>query len=270
MKENIGVIAGDGSLPLLLAARIRERGHTVVAAAHRGLTLKEIDSAVDRLHWVSIGQLGEIIDFLKEEGVRRAVFIGGVSKKHFFSQDSQIQLDDRGLRVLARLKDRKDDSILRAIAGEIEKEGIRVISPALFLKREMAEKGCWTRRKPTEREERDLTFGWKMAKKIGRLDIGQCVVVKEQMVLAVEAIEGTDETIRRGGRLGRGEVMVLKVSKPTQDRRLDLPVIGLTTLQVLGEAGASCLVVEAGRTIVVDKEEFIGRADDRGLCLIGI
>jgi DUF1009 family protein len=134
----------------------------------------------------------------------------------------------------------------------------------------MAEKGCWTRRKPTEREEKDLAFGWKMAKKIGRLDIGQCVVVKEQMVLAVEAIEGTDETVRRGGRLGKGEVMVLKVCKPTQDRRLDLPVIGLTTLQVLEEAGASCLVVEAGKTIVMDKEELIRRADDRGLCLIGI
>jgi DUF1009 family protein len=270
MKEAIGLIAGDGSLPLLLAARIRERGHGVVAAAHRGLTPGELGSAVDRLHWVSIGQLGQIIDFLKKERVRRAVFIGGVSKKHFFSQGSQIQLDDRALRVLALLKDRRDDAILRAIAGEMENEGIRVISPAVFLKREMAEKGCWTRRKPSEREEKDVLFGWNLAKKIGRMDIGQCVVVKEQMVLAVEAIEGTDETIRRGGRLGKGDVTVVKVCKPTQDRRLDLPVIGLTTLQILEEAGASCLVVEAGKTIVADKEELIRRADGKDICLIGI
>ena len=270
MKEAIGLIAGDGSLPLLLAARIRERGHAVFAAAHRGLTRGDMEFAADRLHWVSIGQLGGIIDFFKEQGVRRVVFIGGVSKKHFFSQDSQVQLDERALRVLARLKDRKDDAILRAIAGEMENEGIRVISPMVFLKKEMAARGCWTRRRPTEREEKDILFGWNLAKRIGRMDIGQCLVVKEQMVLAVEAIEGTDETIRRGGRLGKGEVTVIKVCKPKQDRRLDLPVIGLTTLQILEEAGASCLVVEAGKTIVADREELIRRADEKGLCLIGI
>ncbi|NWF55798.1 MAG: UDP-2,3-diacylglucosamine diphosphatase LpxI [Syntrophaceae bacterium] len=266
MKETLGLIAGDGSLPQLLAARIRQRGHAVAAVAHRGLTWGELESAADRFHWVNIGELGKIIDILKSEGVRQALFIGGVSKTHFFSQ---AKPDERAIRVLLRLKDKKDDVILRAVAEELEKEGIRVVSPVPFLKEDMAEKGCWTRRKPTEREEKDLAFGWKMAKRIGRLDIGQCIVVKEQMVLAVEALEGTDETIRRGGRLGKGEVLVVKICKPNQDRRLDLPVIGLATLQVLEEAGAACLAVEAGKTIVADKKELILGADRKGICLIG-
>jgi len=270
MKEAIGLIAGDGTLTFLLTAHLRNRRHPVVAVGHRGLTRGDLESAADRFQWVNIGQLGGIIDFLKKEGVRRAVFIGGVSKQHFFSPGSQVQPDERALQVLARLKDRKDDAILRAIAGEMEKEGIRVISPAIFLKKEMADKGCWTRRKPTEREEKGVLFGWNMAKKMGRLDIGQCLVVKDQMVLAVEAIEGTDETIRRGGRLGKGEVMVVKVCKPRQDRRLDLPVIGPTTVQTLEEGGATALVVEAGKTIVVDKEEVIRLANEKGICLIGM
>lgn len=267
MKEPIGLIAGDGSLPLLIASRIRERGHAVAAVAHRGLTCPELEAAADRLHWVNVGELGRIIDLLKKEGVRKALFIGGVPKTQFFSAPKP---DARAIQVLLRLPDKKDDAILRAVAGELETEGIRVISPVPFLQGAMAEKGCWTRRKPSEREEKDLAFGWKMAKRIGRLDIGQCVVVKDQMVLAVEAVEGTDETIRRGGRLGKGEVMVLKVCKPNQDRRLDLPVIGLATLRVLVEAGATCLAVEAGKTIVADKEEMILRANEGGICLLGV
>jgi len=267
MKKAVGLIAGNGRLPFLLASGIRVTGRPVVAIGHRETTEKDLEGEVDSLHWVNIGELGKIIDILKMEGVQRAVFIGGISKTHFFSQPKP---DERAIQVLLRLKDKKDDAILRAVAEELEKEEIRVISPVPFLKGAMAEKGCWTRRKPTEREGKDLAFGWKMAKKIGRLDIGQCIVVKEQMVLAVEAVEGTDETIRRGGRLGKGEVLVVKICKPTQDRRLDLPVIGLTTLQILGEAGATCLAVEAGKTIIADKEELIRRADERGLCLIGI
>ncbi|KPK88628.1 MAG: hypothetical protein AMJ94_14520 [Deltaproteobacteria bacterium SM23_61] len=267
MKEAIGLIAGDGDLPLLLAAAVRARGHSVVAIGHRGLTRTELGACVDTLRWVNVGELGGMIEGLKQGRVSRALFIGGVSKAHFFSQASP---DERALRVLLRLKDKKDDAILRALAEELEGEGIRVISPVPFLKAAMAEKGCWTRRKPSEREEKDIAFGWRMAKRIGRLDIGQCIVVKDQMVLAVEAIEGTDETIRRGSQLGKGDVTVIKVCKPNQDRRLDLPVIGPTTVQTLEEAGATALVVEAGKTIVADKGEAIRLADEKGICLIGM
>jgi hypothetical protein len=266
MRRAVGLIAGNGELPLLLASQLRARGYRVAAIAHRGLSREDLENRADSFHWVNIGELGKIIAILKEEGAKRAVFIGGVPKTHFFSQ---ARPDERAIRVLLRLKDKKDDAILRAIAEEMKTEGIRVVSPAPFLKEALAETGCWTLRKPTEREEKDLAFGWKMAKRIGRLDIGQCIVVKEQMVLAVEAVEGTDEAIRRGGRLGKGDVMVVKVCKPGQDRRLDLPVIGLTTLTSLEEAGATALVVEAGKTIVVDKTGVIERANEKGICLIG-
>ncbi len=267
MRKTMGLIAGNGELPLLVAAQMRARGHRVVGVAHRGVSREDLESRVDSFHWVEVGELGKIIAILKQEEVRRAVFMGGVPKTHFFSH---ARPDERAIRVLLRLKDKKDDALLRGIAEELESEGIRVVSSSPFLKESLADRGCWTIRKPSEREEKDLAFGWKMAKKVGRLDFGQCIVVKEQMVLAVEAMEGTDETIRRGGRLGRGDVMVLKVCKPGQDRRMDLPVIGLKTLESLEEAGATALVVEAGKTIVVDKKQVIERANQKGICLIGM
>ena len=267
MKEKIGLIAGNGKLPELVAHNIRAAGHRVIAIGHFGETKKSLQSCVDTLEWVHIGELGKIIDFLLEEGVERTLLIGGVSKKHFFSH---ARPDGRAIKVLSRLRDKKDDAILRAIAEEIESEGIRVGSPVPFLRENMAQRGCWTERKPTPREEKDLRFGWQIAKRVGSLDVGQTIVVKDQIVLAVEAIEGTDEVIRRGGFLGRGDVMVIKVCKPKQDLRLDLPVVGPETVRTLQKAGASALAVEAGKTIVVDKERVIGQADRNGLCLLGM
>jgi DUF1009 family protein len=222
---------------------------------------------VDILHWVHIGELGKIIDLLLKENARTALFAGGMSKTHFFSK---ARPDARAIQVLSRLRDKKDNAILRAIADEVESEGIRVKSLVPFLKASMASKGCWTKRKPSEREKNDVDFGWKMANRVGRLDIGQSIVVKDQIVLALEAIEGTDETIRRGGKWGRGDVVVVKVCKPRQDPRLDLPVIGLSTVRTLKEAGASVMAVEAGKTIIIDKEKVIGEADRNRLCLMGI
>ena len=266
MKRMIGLIAGNGQLPRLVAGSIRAAGHRVVAIGHIGETGKELENDVDTLKWVHIGELEKIINLLLEEGVKRALFIGGVSKRHFFSK---ARPDARALKVLSRLRDKKDDAILRAIAEELESAGIRVASPIPFLRDHMAPAGCWTERRPTEREEKDISFGWKIAKSVGRLDVGQSVVVKDQIVLALEAIEGTDETIRRGGLLGRGDVVVVKVCKPKQDLRLDLPVIGPETVEILREAGASALAVEAGKTIVIDKEKVIREADRSHLCLMG-
>ena len=267
VKRTIGLIAGNGKLPLLLASGIRTFGHRVIAIGHFGETRKDLGRYVDGLHWVHIGELGKIIDLLLQEGVQRVLFAGGVSKTHFFSH---ARPDLRAIKVLSRLRDKRDDAILRAIADEIESEGIRVESPVRFLRKAMATPGCWTVREPTEREKRDIAFGWQMAKKFGNLDVGQSIVVKDQIVLAVEAIEGTDEAIRRGGKLGRGDVVVVKVCKPRQDPRLDLPVIGLETLRILRGAKASVLAVEAGKTIVVEKEKVIRTADQNHLCLLGI
>lgn len=266
MKRMVGLIAGNGQLPRLVAGSIRAAGHRVVAIGHLGETGKDLEKDVDTLKWVHIGELGKIIHLLLEEGVKRALFIGGVSKRHFFSR---ARPDARALKVLSRLRDKKDDAILRAIAEEVESAGIRVVSPIPFLRDHMAPAGCWTERKPTEREEKDISFGWRIAKCVGRLDVGQSVVVKDQIVLALEAIEGTDETIRRGGLLGRGDVVVVKVCKPKQDLRLDLPVIGPETVEILREAGASALAVEAGKTIVIDKAKVIHEADRSHICLMG-
>jgi DUF1009 family protein len=208
-----------------------------------------------------------MIHFLKEEKVHKVLMAGGVSKRHFFSR---LRPDARALKVLSRLADKKDDAILRVLAEEIENEGMEVVSPALFLREHLAPKGCWSRRQPTEREKRDIEFGWLLARQMGALDVGQSVVVKDQIILAVEAIEGTDATIRRGGKLGRGDVAVIKICKPHQDLRLDLPVIGPSTLRVLKKAGGGLLAVQAGKTIVIDKEKTLREADRNNLCLIGI
>jgi DUF1009 family protein len=267
MKPTIGLVAGNGKLPVLVAKGMQEAGNRVVGIGHVGETQTRLKYHVDTLHWVSIGALGKIIDLLLQEGAQSAIFAGGISKKHFFSR---AKPDLRAIKILGQLPDKKDDAILRAVAKEVESEGIRVKSPIAFLRGSMAPKGCWTERKPTEREERDIEFGWGMAKKVGRLDLGQTLVVKDQMVLAVEAIEGTDEAIRRGGKLGKGDVVVIKVVKPRQDLRLDLPVIGLASIGVLKKAGATALAVDAQKTIIIEREKVVREADKNHLCLIGM
>ncbi len=267
MKAPVGLIAGNGRLPLLLARNIRAGGRPVAAIAHVGETRKDLSRFVDSLQWVQIGELGKIIRLLQAENVREVVLAGGVPKVHFFSQ---LRPDARAVQVLGKLKDKKDDAILRAVAAEMEGEGIRVISPLRFLRDCVASPGCLTARRPTERERKDILFGAEIARKIGMLDVGQTVVVKDQIVLAMEAIEGTDEAVRRGGKLGRGQVVVVKTCKPRQDLRLDLPVVGPETVKTLRDAGASVLAVEAGKTIMVDKERTLREAEQSGICVVGI
>lgn len=266
MKEVLGLIAGNEKLPLLLSRGIRREGYRVAAVAHIGETRRDLPRWVDSIHWVQIGQLDAIIHFFRTEGVREVLMGGGISKTHFFSR---LKPDARAIKVLTRLRDKKDDALLRGIAEELESEGLRVISPRPFLRENFAPQGCFSERQPTEREKKDISFGWELARQMGGLDIGQSVVVKDQILLAVEAIEGTDAAIRRGGRLGRGDVAVVKVCKPGQDQRFDLPVIGPSTVGVLKKAGASLLAVEAERTIVVDKERVIREANRNGICLVG-
>jgi hypothetical protein len=267
VKPVVGLIAGNGKLPILLGQSVRREGRRLVAAAHTGETRRDLKAHVDALRWIEIGQMEPIIRFFREEGVGEVLLAGGVSKTHFFSR---FQPDARALKVLSRLRDKKDDVLLRAIAEEIESEGMRVVSPAAFLGEHLAPCGCWSGRQPTEREKKDMAFGWELAKQMGALDIGQSVVVKDQIILAVEAIEGTDAAIRRGGRLGRGDVAVVKICKPTQDQRLDLPVIGAGTIRILGKAGGSLLAVEAGKTLVMDKEKVVREAERNGICLFGL
>jgi DUF1009 family protein len=267
MKTTVGIVAGNGNLPVLLAKSIRNAGNRIVAIAHEGETQQRLKYYAHALHWVPIGALGKIIELLLEEKVPRVIFAGGISKKHFFSR---AKPDLRAIKILSQLPDKKDDALMRAITREIEGEGMKVESPVAFLKDSLAPRGCWTDRKPTAGEARDIAFGWEIAKKVGRLDLGQTIVVKDQIVLAMEAIEGTDEAIRRGGRLGKGGIVVIKIVKPRQDLRLDLPVVGLATIGTLKMAGATAMAVDAHKTIVIERERVVRAANKNHLCLIGI
>jgi DUF1009 family protein len=265
--NKIGLIAGNGNFPIAFARAARLKGMQVVAVAHEGETLPELANLVDVIFWVKVGQLGKIIQLFKQEGVVDVLMAGGIKKTRFFGNTMP---DLRGMAMLAKMVHKKDDSLLRAVADELKSEGIIVRESTLYLDSIVAQKGILTKRKPAKPERQDIEFGWQMAKEIGRLDIGQTVVLKDQVILAVEAIEGTDEAIRRGGVLcGQGAVVV-KVCKPQQDLRFDLPAIGTQTIRSMAEVKASCLAIEAGKTIILERETVVHDADRADITIIAV
>ena len=265
--KKIGLIAGGGQFPLLLSRAARNRGVQVVAVALRGETDERLEEEVDLCAWVALGKLGQMIDVFRKAEVSEAVMAGTVPKTRLYSK---LRPDWKTVKLLARLVHKKDDALLRATADELEAHGIKVRSSTMFLPELLAPPGILTRRRPTARERRDVSFGWNLAKEIGKLDIGQCLVVKEQAVLAVEATEGTDETIERGGRLGQGHAVVVKVCKPGQDLRFDVPAVGLQTIETMEKAGASVLVVEAGRTLMFDRDRMLEAADRARIAVLSL
>ncbi len=265
--SSLGLVSGGGQLPLLIARSATERGYKVFAIAHKGETDTSIESCCFSVKWLRLGQLNKLISFFKENGVNAAVFAGTITKTRIFFD---IRPDLRALSLWNRLDGHLDDGILRAVAQELEDEGIRVLSYTGLLKDMLFPSGILTKRAPSRQEEKDIHFGLGIARHIGRLDIGQCVVVKDGAVLAVEAIEGTDETIRRGGRLGGKGSVVVKVCKPGQDTRFDLPALGTKTVETMIESGARVLAAEAGRSLLFDREETIELADRYGIVIIGV
>jgi DUF1009 family protein len=265
--QKIGLIAGNGTFPIIFARAAKQKGIQVIAVAHEGETLPELAQWVDGIFWIKVGQLGKLISIFKEQDVKDVMMAGGIKKTHLFGGALP---DLRGITFFAKMIHKKDDSILRAVADELESEGITVRESTLYLDSILAAPGVLTRRKPSKEEQKDIHFGWQMAKEIGKLDIGQTVLVKDQAVLAVEAIEGTDEAIRRGGLLcGQGAV-VIKVCKPYQDLRFDLPAIGTQTIKTMEQVKATCLAIEAGKTIVIDRDSVIADADKAGITVIAI
>ncbi len=267
MSENIGLIAGKGKFPLLFAQAARSQGVEVVAAAHRGETDPALAALVKELHWVYVGQLGKIIRIFKEAGVQRAVMAGGISRGRLFRE---FRPDLRALSVVRRAGAGKDDRLLRAVAAELETEGITIAPSTLFLDDLLAPSGQISRRAPSPEEMQDLEFGVRVAREVGRLDIGQCVVVRRQVVVALEAIEGTDETIRRGGKLAGPGAVVVKVSKPEQDLRFDVPAVGLDTIAAMREVKATVLAVEAGKTLIFERPEMLQAAAQAKIAVWGI
>lgn len=265
--EHIGIIAGGGVFPVMVADAARRSGYLTVAVAHEGETDPVLGEHVDEMVWVRLGQLGRLIRAFRQRGVRRVTMAGTIAKHRMFSR---VRPDLRGLALMSRMAVFHDDGILRSVSREMEKEGLQVIASTQFLPELIASPGVLTRRKPGRGEMADIRFGWRMAKELGRLDIGQCVVVRRKTVVALEAMEGTDETIRRGGRIAREKAVVVKVSKPVQDLRFDVPSVGLETVRVMEEVKASVLAVEAGKTLMFEKAAMVRRADEAGISIVSM
>ena len=273
--RRIGLVAGYGRLPMVFADAARRAGREVICVAIRDAASAELARRVDRFYWVGIAKLGKMIRTLRREGVRQAVMAGKVAKAQMFTPWRAVHFlpDWRFVRcyLSANRRDNKDDSMLLSAVAEFERDGIRIASALEYCPELLIMPGCRTRRRPSRREWKDIVFGWKLAKEMGRLDVGQTVAVKERATLAVEAIEGTDEAILRAGQLcPAGNFTVVKVAKPQQDMRFDVPTVGPDTIESLHRAGARVLVLEAGKTILLDEPETLALADRYGLSLLAL
>lgn len=257
----VGLIAGSGRLPLLFAQAAARAGRPVVAVAHEG----ETDAALQAAAWVKLGQLGRILEVLRGAGVREAVFCGGIRKPRLF----EVRPDWLGLKALSRMRSFGDDAALRAIASALEEEGVRIVSPMPLVPELVAERGPLGKRRLSAAQLADAQAGLEAARLLGAADIGQTVVVKSGVVLAVEAVEGTDACIARGGALGKG-ALVVKARKPQQDDRFDAPAVGPRTVDALAAAGCSALAVEAGAALMLDREEMAQKADRAGIAVEGV
>ncbi|MGR3177036.1 MAG: LpxI family protein [Candidatus Anammoxibacter sp.] len=272
-KKRIGLIAGNGRFPILFAEGARANNIDVVAVGIKGETSKELEKYVEKFYWTGIAQMGKLINILKKENIVNAVMAGGLTKTNVFAKFMNLNFipDLKTINLLYKVvKDRQDHSILGAIADELSKDGIELQPATLYVPELLAQAGTLTKRAPSERESVDIKFGWDMAKKIADMNIGQCIVIKERVVMAVEAFEGTNETIKRGSKLGGKGVVVIKLSKQDQDIRFDLPAIGEETIEVLVEAGATALAIEAGKTIILDKDKTVKAADNKKIAIVAI
>jgi len=268
MSEPLGLIAGNGRFPFLAAAGARRAGRRVVALAIREEAAADLESEVDEIHWIGLGELGRGIDILHRARAREAVMAGQVKHRRIFSG---VVPDLKLLGVLARLAFQNTDSLIGAVADALAREGITLLPSVAFLADQLALAGPMTRRRQPDREERrDVDYGETVARTLAAMDLGQTAVVKHRAAVALEAMEGTDEVIRRAGRIAGAGTTVVKVSKPRQDMRFDVPVVGVVTLAAMREAGSRVLAVDAGRTLLIDRVAFLAQAEADGVAVLGL
>lgn len=261
-----GLIAGNGKFPFLVLDAARSQGIDMVVAAIKEEAFEEINSAARTVHWIGLGQLSKLIRTFKQEGVTRAIMAGQVKHKQIFSS---IVPDLKLVKLLASLASKNTDSLIGAVAGVLEEEGITLMESTAFLKPLLPEPGVLTVRAPNESEAKDIEYGRRIAREIARMDIGQSVVVRDQACVAVEAMEGTDDVIRRAASLaGHQPITVVKVSKPEQDMRFDVPVVGLPTVELMVQTNATALAIDAHKTLLIDREKVIAFADAHQISIV--
>jgi DUF1009 family protein len=276
MSDQIGLLAGSGRFPIAFAAKAHALGLRVVCVGIRNEAAPELAELVKRFHWCGVARLGRMIRCFKREGVDRVVMAGKITKAAFMHAPWRVLSllpDWRTVRFWYSRgrRDNRDDSLLLGIIDEFARDGLLFDSALTICPELLVKAGVLTRRRPTAGEESDVSFGWELAKEMGRLDVGQSVAVKERAVLAVEAIEGTDRAIARAGELCRaGGFVVVKVAKPQQDMRFDVPTVGRQTIESMRAARGRVLAVEAGKTIILDQEETVALADRHGICIVAI
>ncbi len=265
--QELGLIAGRGSYPLLLAASAKKQGvQRLVAVAFRGETDRAIERLADEVHWLHVGQLTALLETFRGSGVTQAVMAGQITPTSLF----RVRLDRRALTLLTQLRIRNAETIFGTIGNELKTVGVELLPASRFMESAMPAPGLLGRRAPTPPEQADIELGCRAAKAVSGLDIGQTVVVKQGTILAVEAFEGTDETLLRAGRLGGAGAVVVKVAKRGHDMRFDIPVVGLRTLKVLRKIRAAVLALEAGRTILLERERVVAEADRLGLAFLAV
>lgn len=263
----VGLIAGSGTFPLRFAESARRGGFRVIAAAHIGEADRKLEELADQVTWVHVGQFGKIVNAFRAAGVTEAAMAGGIRKVRVFGG---LRPDLLALKYAAKVSSWNDDGLLRFIANMFESEGIRIIDSTRYCPDILAKEGLFTRKGLDETQEKDVALGLQVARALGSMDVGQTVCVKGGSVVAVEAVEGTDECLRRAGKLAGKGVVIVKTAKPQQDMRFDVPCIGPGTVKVCKEIGASAIAVEAGRTLILDEDETIRAADKLGLAIVAV
>jgi len=267
MQNNLlGLIAGNGKFPILFAQKAKKQNYRVIAAGVKGDTSCLLRFFVDKFTVFKVGEFKKLFSFFKNEGVKTVIMAGQVNPDNLF--DNKVELDNELQNLFDALKDRKADTIFSAIADRLADHGIKLVDSTFLIKEYLSPKGTLTNRGPSELELKDIEFGSNIAKQMGRIDVGQTVVVKDKAIVAIEAMEGTDRTIERGGQIAQEGAVVVKMSKPNQDLRFDVPVIGPRTVKAMIKSNTRCLAIEAGKTILIDKEALIKSANKAKICIV--
>ena len=261
-----GLIAGNGQFPFLVVNGASKAGAFLAVVAIKEETDPRIDEVADNVTWIGIGQLGKMISFFKDQGVEKAIMAGQVRHVQIFSG---AMPDLRMVKMLWDLPRRNTDALIGGVANELAKEGIELIDSTHFIQDQLAPEGILTKRKLTDTENENIEYGLHIAGEIARLDLGQTIVVRAKACVAIEAMEGTDAAIRRAGELANGKLTVVKVAKPDQDMRFDVPVVGVPTIKAMIDAGATCLSITAGKTLIFDREEMVELANTNKICIVG-